>query len=1098
MGQRRPKSAPQEWVLMSADAAPAGGALNDSLELREHRLVGRDRELSAVQERLSGNAASVTCLVGPAGIGKTSLAGQVVRWAKASGMVVAATRCWDGPGTPALWPWEQLLEQLAISGEEPGAQLPRASDVDGDRFRQFDAVAAVLRDLASASPALLVVDDLHWSDVASLELAKFLARATHDEPLHLLLTYRGVEAATGPQAGLVADIEREALVVQLDGLHRDDLVDLLGTDSPAAVDPRVVDQLHERSGGNPFFALELARSMGPALVGGLVAMGEGGLPAGIRSAIAGHVAMASEPTRDVLTLAAVQGAVFDPRTVGAAAQLDDLELREMLYEAERAGLVRSVQDGQVAFVHALIGEALLAEQGPLDRGQAHLATADGMVKVFGADRPELAGSVTTHLREAGSLVPAQRLLGAALIAAHHAGEQLAWEDQSQHLVTAVGALERLPGVQPSQMVDVLIDSIEVKKRLRNLDGAHDLGLIAAAAARRAVDPVELARVALVFPPDSDGIEIDDIFDPAQLPLREEALAGLGDAHLEMRCRLQAAIALSLYWDTATGDRAESHQLSAERRDQLTASALDIARDLGDPATLAFALRARIYANWGPAMRSERPVLAEELIAVAYGLGDTAMALQGRVWRIAELLELGRLTDAEREVDAFEREAVRTRDRIQVWTAARWRANLEVMRGRLEDADRLALEAYELGAEIMEPAVAFHFYTTTIGALQYLRLDFGSAIEYIAQNVIDYPQVPAWRVGLAVAAAETGDTERAARELATTTASDFALLPRDLNYLSSMMFLSLACHHVGDAAVAKQIYRQLEPYAGRLAIHGSGYASYGAIDIALGETATVMGDLVSARSHYERAIEVLDPTGSPYAGIARVRIAELIGDADAGRATTLLEDAIVCFKHADLGERVVRAEAIIERIAQEQTVVLAELESGWTLQRGSEAAVSLSPLKGFKALRELVLHPHAELHALDLAAVIEGNVVAAPVEGSDALLDGEARAAYAARLTELGAQLDEADASGDAELSARLAGEFEAITEQLRAATFLGRSRRSSTNADRARVSVTKLVKRSVEHVREVDPDLGEHLALSITTGKTCVYSPVSPLHWRSA
>lgn len=1054
---------------------------------RTRRFVGRDDELGRAQQALVAGAAGTICLAGPAGIGKTTLAEELMSAAAEGGRSVAWSRCWDDSSTPALWPWLQVLDAL-----DPSRGHPLRSTVTGDdRFALFDRVAEWLRDRGRAAPTTIVIDDMHWADAASVELLHFLSRDVNNTNLHLIATYREEGRPTAIENRL-ADIEREATVVRLDGFDLAALRSLV--DEGGVRSDATIAMLHSRSEGNPFFALELARLVDQA---GDVDPDTLPVTHGVRSVIDRHLTSISRPTRDALSLAAFQGRIFDLRVLAVARQLDPLEITEMLTEAERAGLTRTNPDGQWQFEHALIAETLLAELGPHERAQGHLATADGLEKVHNADVDEHIEAIANHLLQAGSLVPPARLLEVSMAAARHAGRNLAWEDESHHLASAIHALRSMAEPDDALLVRTLIERMEVEKRLRDLGRAHDLGIEAAAIARRTNDLTGLAEVAIAFPPDSEGIEIDDISDPDQRPLREEALAALDAGDIALRCRLEAALALSLYWETPTGNRAESHHLSAGRREELTASALATARELGDSAILAHALNARIHATWGPEHRDERPRLAEELISAAIELDDPELALRGRIWRVAELFERGEFAAVDREIDAFEREAQRIRSRLHLWTVARWRANRAFMAGDLDRAEALAADALDLGSRIMDPEVAFHFYTTTLGPLQYLRSELADSIDYVRSAAASMPNVPAWRVGLAAAAAESGDLDLARQELQAVAADDFALLPRDLNYLGTMMLMALATHHVGDAAAARQVHEVLAPLAGRLAIHGTGYASYGAIDIALGQTAATMGHPGEAADHFRAAIELLDPTGSPYAGIARVHLAALAG-VDDHDAAALLGEAAAIFDRTGLTVRAAAARADQERHRSKLVVRLHRDGGRWTLARAGDVGHDLGTLKGFAALRELVSHPGTDLHALTLAAAIEGRPTDAVVVGAgDTLLDDEARRAYRDRLTAIATELDDADRRGDAAMSAALSEEADAIEAELTAATgFGGRATRVTTDADRARVNVTKHLKRAIGRIADVDAELGRHLTESIQTGMTAVYRPgPPPVRW---
>src|SRR5262245_2278308 len=184
----------------------------------------------------------VLCLTGEPGIGKTWLADEAAAHAAARGMRVHWGRCFEDGGAPAYWPWIQVLRRIiadagshysrTLQGDiarmlpELAAEAPRpeAGDAEQLRFRLFDAVARLLRESASAKPILLVLDDLHDADVASLQLLKFVARVAHDARLLVVGTYREAEMHRSQErAAIIPDILRDATRLPLAGLAEDEV-----------------------------------------------------------------------------------------------------------------------------------------------------------------------------------------------------------------------------------------------------------------------------------------------------------------------------------------------------------------------------------------------------------------------------------------------------------------------------------------------------------------------------------------------------------------------------------------------------------------------------------------------------------------------------------------------------------------------------------------------------------------------------------------------------------------------------------------------------------------------------------------------------------
>jgi predicted ATPase len=173
--------------------------------------------------------------------------------------------------------------------------------------------------------------------------------------------------------------------------------------------------------------------------------------------------------------------------------------------------------------------------------------------------------------------------------------------------------------------------------------------------------------------------------------------------------------------------------------------------------------------------------------------------------------------------------------------------------------------------------------------------------------------------------------------------------------------------------------------------------------------------------------------------------------------------------------------------------------GW---RGVSAHVP--DRKGMHDLARLLAQPGRELHCLDLlldsapdpAKVARSDVGGAPGDLGE-VLDATARSAYKARVVELTAELDEADAGGDAARSQRARAELDFLTAELSAAYGLGgRARRAGDPAERARTAVTWRIRHAIDKTAAAHPELGKHLKRSVRTGRFCGYEPEEPVDWR--
>jgi hypothetical protein len=182
---------------------------------------------------------------------------------------------------------------------------------------------------------------------------------------------------------------------------------------------------------------------------------------------------------------------------------------------------------------------------------------------------------------------------------------------------------------------------------------------------------------------------------------------------------------------------------------------------------------------------------------------------------------------------------------------------------------------------------------------------------------------------------------------------------------------------------------------------------------------------------------------------------------------------------------------------------------WTI--GYEGTtIRLRDSAGLRYLARLLERPGQEFLAMTLAVSAQG--LAAPpdarpdepglglgVESGEPVVDRQAQASYKRKLVELAAELEEAEALGDAERAAQVQAERDTLVRHLAQAVGLGgRSRRFETSAERARVSVTKAVRKAMDRIEESHPKLGRHLEGAVRTGKYCSYDPGrgSPTRWQ--
>jgi hypothetical protein len=277
----------------------------------------------------------------------------------------------------------RLVPDLGSTGDGVSEGAGGAMNAGSIQGRLFELVLAVLQRLADRGPIVLIVEDLHWSDRSTRDLLAFLVRNVRDMGVALVLTYRSDELhRRHPLLPFLAEIERSGRVERLDlgRFDRRELAAQLSAIAGPDLDPVLVDSIHARSSGNPFFAEELLVSARD--------MGTSELPPTLREVLLAHVAGLTEPAQELLRVASAAGQRVDPVLLAALTGIDPAALYETLREAVGHHiLVPEVLGGEerYAFRHALLQEAVYSDLLPGERTRLHAAYARAL------DEARLAG-----------------------------------------------------------------------------------------------------------------------------------------------------------------------------------------------------------------------------------------------------------------------------------------------------------------------------------------------------------------------------------------------------------------------------------------------------------------------------------------------------------------------------------------------------------------------------------------------------------------------------------------------------------------------------------------------------------------------------------
>ncbi len=1104
-------------------------------------LVGRGRELeqldAAMTAALAGRGQLVV-ITGDPGIGKTALARAFVERAAERGVGWAWGTCWEGGGTPAYWPWVQIVRALLrgedvaavraglgtgapwIAGLLPeleGALGPVAepSDLNADqaRFRLFDALVGLLGIVAARRPIVVVLDDLHWADASSVHALEFLGRALPDLPILAIAAYRHSEAHARPDlAPALGGVARVALRLPLEGLGRDDVGRMasarahgLGPEDGAEIPQRLVAAVHDASAGNPFFVDELVQLL--ASQGRLrdehAADDPLPLPDGVRDTLRRRLAPLPESSLLVLRAAAVLGAEFRVGTLARVAECEPVEVLERLDPALRAGLVVVARDASgFQFVHALVRDTLLSAIGVTERARTHVAVAEALELHYGEDVELHLIEIADHYLRGASEGGATRAVDYAARAAQHAIGQFAYEESARLWARAIDVAAALPA-DDRRSWQLHHGLGEALMRTGDIVAARQALREATDHARALEDPQALARSALAGTPPGFS---PGIVEPQLVESLEEAMELMdgcvtGDAQRratvdELRARLRVQLAVALFW---------SPELS--RRQQLVDEAFGIARGIYGGAqaqrsraermladrTLAFVLAQGFPSVWGPDTAERGLPISVEALELCERTNDLELAMQVRLWRINLLLELDDPVRADAEIETYSLTASRLAQPRTLIYAPLFRAFRATTRGQFADAERYVTEAFA------DPQVLGGSMGQLIadGQLFFIRRAQGrhhGDVPFLRANAERFPLMARWRLMLAVVLAETGALDEARRELDELAVDDFADISRDAPWLFAMALLSELCTMLRDRARARLVYDLLAPYEGRNVI-SIGAAYLGPVARYLGLLAMTLGEAERALGHLETARAAAERTGAPPMMVeTALDAAEVLtrrgmaGDAE--RALGLVERVAPAAASMRMDGAIRRIADIRTRLPQpggrRETTVggqLARLRREgdvWLLDYDGRSAC-VQDAKGMHHLAALLASPGTPIAATRLAGgTSEPDVVAGGTSQQRELA------------SQLRGELDEARSFNDPERVAQASAQLEELAGELAAAAA-----RPREPAERARLNVTRALRAALRRISAHEPELGMLLQSSIRTGSSCEYvpDPAAQLTW---
>jgi DNA-binding CsgD family transcriptional regulator/tetratricopeptide (TPR) repeat protein len=368
------------------------------MALTHEQTVGRQSELDLVGrtlDALTGDDALVCLAIeGEPGIGKTHLLAELNRCAEERGCLVLSGSAAEFERDVPFGVWVDALDAY-VAAQDPSVERGWDADVldelasvlpsvrragrrpdsalADERYRAHRAVRGLLERLSEDKPLVLVLDDLHWSDRASIELIAALLRRGPQAAVLVALAFRPGQVPERLLAALaVPDVRRLAL----QPLDEAEAMELLHR-----LEPGVCAQIRSHARGNPFYLKQLERSseqgtLSAALQGDAREEGLGGVPAAVTASLSEELQTLSEPARALLDGAAVAGEPFEPDLAAVVAELEPAAGFDALDELLARDLLRPTQvPRRFVFRHPLVRRAVYASTGGGWRLAAHARAA---------------------------------------------------------------------------------------------------------------------------------------------------------------------------------------------------------------------------------------------------------------------------------------------------------------------------------------------------------------------------------------------------------------------------------------------------------------------------------------------------------------------------------------------------------------------------------------------------------------------------------------------------------------------------------------------------------------------------------------------------
>lgn len=860
--------------------------------------VGRERVVVRLERALAlayDERGRACALIGEAGSGKTRVAEVFASEQAGTGLRVAWGYCREAGDTPPLWPWLQILREVfAGSSREtledelgPAAaqlitqQVGETSDASflppflqgPARHRTFDQLVRAIALASRRTPWLLILEDVHRSDAASLELLGYLLDELPRMRVMLIATTR-------QQPG--SRLEQPTQLMRVLGHRNLDRI-VLPRLSPSDVktyiesmledsDGRLAEAVFDKSEGNPFFMAELARQLRAAEHPDPSSLS---VPEAALDLIWQSIEPLDQATGRVLSAAAVMGRSFELSRLQAVTEREPAELMASLDDALASGLLIAAPDSKTAFAfgHELQRAVLYDALSAPERRSWHLRIGSVLEKRRLAGEAVPPSELAYHAHAALPDIDARKTVDYCRQAAAASAAAYAGHDVVRYLRHALEALELVEGASVRLRMNLLFTSTLYSRSCDPRACVQALNEVLRLARERA-DGLLLVRGACVLNVHPGYQPL-----PGASSALEHALAVIGDESPALRAAGLAALAA-----------AAPSCYSNARTAALLAEALPLARSTGNPPAMHAALGYGLWMRGGPAHLKERAALALELEQLARDNPRTmpVTQLDLAMFRAFEALQQGDQPSAKASLELA---AMRNRTLGEAELA--WHIERSLVIARVNQGDSAgALDALAKLRRVAEQRA-------TIGTAPFTAFDRTVVAREItgtsardeelrralALEDSDPPSIWSMKVRALAAAGFTEDARAALQAVPAERLSD---LPCDAHHLGTLGHLARAALDLHAHDYAAALYPLLARYPDAFAGHVS-FLCEGSISQLLGALAHALGRRTQAVAHLERGIRLNDNAGFALcAAEARLELARCLLTGAAGTRSTRAE------------------------------------------------------------------------------------------------------------------------------------------------------------------------------------------------------------------